>query len=156
VGTRLLDNFFTVDLDLVKALKGAFAAYSFNAGVVSIFGGLIYGAIISIFGQAGAEIPGMIIQVAIATAVVYYTSLWYFTGQKAGWENGLLLGLFFVVFSIVVTVFQISITNAFGLGAPVTLGEFFKGAFSSMNLWISVATTALAAAAAGYVKNPRA
>ncbi len=152
LGLRLSVNVFTVELNFTKALKAGFAAYAFNNAIIGILGGLL-GLVISKL--PSPDMVGQVVTLAIAAAVVYYTSLWYFSHQKAGWENGLILGAFFALMSMAITLIQV-VPQAVAAGQTEQIAPFLTGILSNIAFWISVGTTVLAGAAAGYVRNPKA
>jgi hypothetical protein len=145
-------NILIVELNFVKAFKAGFAAYAFNNAIIGILGGIL-GFIISKL--PSPDMIGQVVTLAIAAAVVYYAALWYFSHQKAGWENGLILGAFFAVMSMAITLVQI-VPQAIVQGQTDQIAPFLTGILSNIAFWISVGTTVLAGAAAGYMKNPKA
>jgi hypothetical protein len=141
-----------VDLHFIRATKAAFAAYAFNNAIIGILGGIL-GAVISKL--PSPDVVGQIVTLAIAATVVYYVATWYFNHQKAGWENGMVVGAFFALFSMAITLIQV-LPQAAMAGKMAEVGPFIGEILSTKAFWISVATTVIAAAVAGYNKNPKA
>jgi riboflavin transporter FmnP len=140
-------------MDFVRALKAGFAAYAFNNAIVGIVGGLL-SLILSTTKQA--DNIGFVIALIISGIVVYFCALWYFQGHhRAGWENGVIVGAVIAVFSIAVTLIQI-LPQAYAQGQMAQFLPYVKSILQTTQFWISVGVTVIAAAAAGYMKNPKA
>jgi hypothetical protein len=66
-----------------------------------------------------------------------------------------LLGAFFALLSMVITLVQV-LPEATVTGKLAQIGPFLLDIVKNSAFWISVGTTVLASAAAGFVKNPKA
>lgn len=135
-------------MDYIRGIKTGFIAYAANLVVLSMLQNIVLPFI------ATATYAQYIWQaiVLIVTAVsVYFAAQWYFKNGTASLNNGLMLGAFVTVFSLVLLVIQ-ALPGAIVAGK---IGEFtsnFGSLFTDYGFILSVVVTIAAATYAGFAQ----
>ena len=89
---------------------------------------------------------GGLVGLTVLTALF---SLWYFMKARAGWKEGLFLGLLFIVVGVVLDLIFIIIG---GIINPSLFGEAFNY-YISWQFWVSIVLVLLASTGVSYWKD---
>ena len=133
-------------MDYIRAIKTGFIAYAGNLVVLSMLQNILLPFIANV---PSAQYIWQALVLIVTAGAVFYASQWYFKNGTASVNNGLLLGIFTTVFSLVLLVVQ-AFPGAVAAGKTAEFGTNFITLFKDYGFLLSVVATVGAATCSGF------